>query len=41
MSFMTKFNSYHPNIKFTYESNKGNITFLDLNVRLSGKKLTT
>ena len=41
MSFMTKFNSYHPNIKFTYESNKENITFLDLTVSLSGNKLTT
>ena len=41
MTFMTEFNSYHPNIKFTYESNKENITFLDLNVSLSGNKLTT
>ena len=41
MSIMTEFNSYHPNIKFTYESNKENITFLDLNVCLSGNKLTT
>ena len=41
VSFMTEFNNYHPNIKFTYESNKENITFLDLNVSLSGSKLTT
>ena len=33
-------NNYHPNIKFTYESNKENITFHDLNVSLSRKKLT-
>ena len=38
---MTKFNNYHPNIKFTYESNKENITFLDLDISLSGNKLTT
>ena len=25
--------NYHPNIKFNYESNKENITFLDLNVK--------
>ena len=38
---MTEFNNYHPNVKFTYESNKENITFLDLDVSLSRKKLTT
>ena len=38
---MIEFNSCYPNIKFTYESNKENITFLDLNVSLSGDKLTT
>ena len=41
VSFTTKFNNYHPNVKFTYESNKENITFLDLDVSLSGNKLTT
>ena len=41
VSFMPEFNNYHPNIKFTYESNKENITFLDLDVSLSGNKLTT
>ena len=39
VSFMTEFNNY--SIKFTYESNKENITFLDLNVSFSGNKLTT
>ena len=29
VSFMTKFNNYHPNVKFTYELNKENITFLE------------
>ena len=29
LSFLTEFNNYHPNIKFTYESNKKNIAFLD------------
>ena len=38
---MTEFNNYHPNIKFTYESNKENITLLDLGVSLSENKLTT
>ena len=38
---MTEFNNYHPNIKFTYESNRENITFLDLSVSLYGNKLTT
>ena len=41
VSFMTEFNNYHPKIKFTYESNKKSITFLDLDVSLSGNKLTT
>ena len=41
VSFVTEFNDYHPNIKFTYESNKENITFHDLNVSLSWNKLTT
>ena len=40
VSFMIEFNNYYPNIKFTYESNKENITFIELNVSLSGKKLT-
>ena len=38
---MTEFSNYRPNIKFTYESNKENITFLDLDVNLFGKKLIT
>ena len=38
---MTEFNNYHPNVKFTYETSKENITFLDLDVSLSGNKLTT
>ena len=41
VSFITEFKNYHPNRKFTYESNKENITFLDLDVSLSGNKLTT
>ena len=35
------FNNCHPNIKFTYEFNKENISFLDLKVSLSGGQLTT
>ena len=38
-SFLKEFNNYHPNLKFTHESNKENTTFLDLNVSLSGNKL--
>ena len=41
MSFVTEFNNYHPSIKFTYESNKENITFRDFGISLSGNKLTT
>ena len=37
---MIEFNNYHPSIKFAYESNKENITFLELNGSLSGNKLT-
>ena len=39
--FMTEFNNYYPNIKFAYKLNKESIRFLDLNVSLSGSKLTT
>ena len=38
---MKEFNNYHPDIKFTYESDKENILFLDLDVSLSGNKLYT
>ena len=33
-------NNYHPNITFTDESNKEHIPFLDLNVNMSGNKLS-
>ena len=39
--FLKDFNNYHPNIKFTHEFNKENITFLDLKVSLSGGQLST
>ena len=39
--FLKDFSNYHPNIKFTYEFNKENIPFLDLNVSFSGGQLTT
>ena len=41
VSFMTEFNNYHPNTKFSYELNKKTITFLGLKVTFSGNKLTT
>ena len=40
-SFIDYLNSYHPNIMFTHESNKEHIPYLNLNVNLSGNKLST
>ena len=34
-NFLEKLNKFHPNIKFTHESSKENILFLDLNIKLS------
>ena len=39
-SFIDDLNSNHPNIRFTHESNKQYIPFLDLNVNLSGNQLS-
>ena len=39
VSFINDLNNYHHNIKFTHESNKEHISFIDLNVNLSGNKL--
>ena len=39
--FLNDLNHYHPNIKFTHESNKEHISFLDLNVKLLGNELST
>ena len=39
--FLNDLNNFHPNIKFTHESNKEYIPFLDLNAKLSGNKLST
>ena len=39
--FMSSFNSFTPNLKFTYEPSKKNISFLDLKVSLSKDKLST
>ena len=33
-NFFEKLNKFHPNIKFTHESSKENILFLDLTVKL-------
>ena len=33
--FLERFNKFHPNVKFTHESSKGNILILDLNIKLS------
>ena len=38
---MSSFNSFTPNLKFTYESNKKDISFLDLKVSLTKDKLGT
>ena len=40
-NFLQKLNKFHPNIKFTHESSKENISFLDLNVKLLEGKLET
>ena len=39
--FLKDFSNYQPNIKFTHEFNKENITSLDLMVSLSGSQLST
>ena len=41
MSLKTIFNNNHSNIKFIYELNKENITFLGLDASLLGNKSTT
>ena len=38
---MENLNNHQPNIKFTYTFSKNCIPFLDLDVQLSGGKLTT
>ena len=38
---MSSFNSFNSNLKFTYESSKKDIKFLDLKVSLSKDKLST
>ena len=38
---MSSFDSFTPNLKFTYESNKKDISFLDLKVSLTNGKLST
>ena len=38
---MSSFNSFTPNLKFTYKSSKKDISFLDLKVSLSKSKLST
>ena len=39
--FMSGFDSFNPNLKFTYESSKKDISFLDLKVSLTKGKLST
>ena len=39
--FLTDLNNYTPHIKFTYEFNEENKSFLDLNVSFCNHKLTT
>ena len=40
-NFLEKRNNFYPKIKFTHESNKENISFLNLNVKLSDEPLET
>ena len=39
--FLEDLNKFHPNIKFSHETNKKNIYFLDLNVRLPDENIST
>ena len=39
--FLEEFNKFHPNIKFTHEFSEENVTFLDLNVKLSNGSIST
>ena len=39
--FLEKLNKFHPNINVTHESDKENISFLELNVKLSEGQLKT
>ena len=39
--FMSSFNSFTPNLNFTYKSSKKDISFLDFKVSLSKDKLST
>ena len=41
MIYLSSFNSFTPNLKFTYESSKKDISFLDLKVSLTKGKLST
>ena len=40
-TFLEKLNQFHPNIQFTHESSTKSISFLDLCVKLSQRKLET
>ena len=40
-TFLCSLNEFHTNIKFTYESSKENIAFLDLNVSVKNSKIFT
>ena len=40
-SFLEEFNRFNPHLKFTHESSKESIHFLDLNVMISNGKLST
>ena len=40
-NFMIEFNTFNPNIKFTYDFSEAIINFLDLNVKLSNGKFQT
>ena len=40
-TYLEKLNKFHPNVKLTHESSKENISFLELNVKLSEEQLET
>ena len=39
--FLKSLNDFHPYIKFTYESNRESVAFLDIKVSLRTKKVLT
>ena len=41
VEFLDNFNKIHPNLRFTHEYSRKNLTFLDLNVKILDRKIDT